>query len=62
MTTVINVTQYLEEGIAVVQDTAGKYIITKDSDKIQEIPSEIQKSTYRPSPCVLLQSRESMLT
>lgn len=61
MATVLNVSEYTREGFAVIEDTQGKYIASKHSDKIQEIP----KITYPfrvPNLCALLQPRERMLT
>lgn len=61
MSRFIQAIEYREEGFAIVVDTAGKYVVTKDNPNIIPLP-EIQNWRNPHSPCSLLQSRDSMLT
>ncbi len=61
MAKVINVQEFKEEGFAVVEDTQGKYLVTKHSDKIEVIPSV--RHPYIPrNPCALVQPISRMMT
>lgn len=60
MATVLNVSEF-PEGFAIIEDTQGKYIASKHSDKIEEIPKIIHPYIPRTT-CTLLQPRERMLT
>jgi hypothetical protein len=64
MPEVINVAEFKQDGFAIVEDTAGKFLFKKDSPEI--IPLEDKKTLVqffaRREPCALLQSRSRMLT
>lgn len=61
MAKVLNVSEYPLEGFALIEDTQGKYIAFKHSDKIQEIP-KVTHPYIPQNTCTLLQPRERMLT
>ena len=61
MPKVINVQEFKEEGIAVIEDTQGKYLVSKHSDKIEVIPS-VRHPDLPKNPCALVQERSRMLT
>jgi hypothetical protein len=61
MAKVINVQEFREEGFVLIEDTQGKYLASKHTDKVVEIPDVIHPYIPR-NPCVLLQSRNAMLT
>ena len=42
----INVIEYPEEGFAILEDSAGKYLVFRDTDEITDIGSEIGISNY----------------
>jgi len=64
---IINVTEY-EEGFAILQDNAGKFLYTKDNPNPIPLPDWeeqdlITKAWFgNKNPCALLQSRSAMLT
>jgi hypothetical protein len=58
---VLQVTEYKEEGIAIIEDARGKYIVTEKSPNF--IPLyDYESLVKRRTPCALLRNRESMLT
>lgn len=66
MSVVINVTEFKEEGFAIIEDNRGKFIATKVSSDIIPL-SDKTDETYkawlgRREPCALLQSRTAMMT
>ncbi len=61
MAQVINVLEFKEEGIAVIEDPQGKYLVSKHSDKIEVIP-EVRHPYIPRNPCALVQSRSGMMT
>ena len=61
MAAFISVQEFPVEGIAIIEDTKGKYLATKDSPDI--IPLyDLEAYFGRNQTCALLQSREAMLT
>lgn len=61
MAQVINVQEFKDEGFAIITDTQGKYLVSANTDKVEEIPQF--SSPFIPrNPCALVQSRASMLT
>jgi hypothetical protein len=66
MAKVTNIEEFRNEGFAIIEDTVGKYVVTKDSDNIFPIPAydkqTIEAYFGRRTPCALLQSRQSMMT
>jgi hypothetical protein len=64
MAKVTNIVEYPEDGIAIIEDTKGKYIATKYSpDIIPLYDFDLLKAYFgRNEPCALLQSRTAILT
>jgi hypothetical protein len=65
MAEILNVVEYKDEGFAIIEDTSGKYVFTKDSSSTIDIPvvSEVmvlQKWFSTKPPCALLQNRSTM--
>lgn len=63
----INATVYGKEGIAILEDTAGKFIVTEDSPDMIPLYDAKTEKIYqawfnKASPCALVQSRSAMLT
>lgn len=44
--TSINVIEYPEEGFAILEDSAGKYLVFRDTDEITDIEFDIGISNY----------------
>jgi hypothetical protein len=61
MASTLNVTEYLEEGFALIEDTEGTYLASKHTDSIVDIPKVIPP-VISTRNCILVQSREAMLT
>jgi hypothetical protein len=61
MASTLNVTEYLEEGFALIEDTEGTYLASKHTDAIVDIPKVIPP-VIPTRNCILVQSREAMLT
>lgn len=61
MAKVVNVQEFKQEGFAIIEDTQGKYLASKHTDKIVEIPDVIHPYVPR-NPCALVQARDQMLT
>lgn len=64
MAEVVQITQYQDEGIAIIEDSVGKFAVTKDSTDMVPIYDnpEVQAWFGYRSRCALLQSRQGMLT
>lgn len=64
MPEVIDVLEFKNEGFAIVQDTAGKFLINKNDSGIIPLDKQTTIAPLFPQrkPCYLLQSRTSMLT
>lgn len=64
MTKVVEVTQYSDEGIAIIEDSAGKFAVTKDSEEFIPIydSTEVQAWFGYRNRCALVQTRQGMLT
>jgi hypothetical protein len=64
MAHVLAVTEYPDEGIAIIEDTAGKYLVSKSNPNIIPIPEKVEATAWfslnRP-PCALLQTRAEMM-
>lgn len=61
MATVIEVKEFREEGIAIIEDTQGKYVVSAHTDKMEAIPEK--KFPFIPrNPCALVQPRVRMMT
>lgn len=61
MAKVINVQEFKEEGIALITDTQGKYLVSKHTDKVEVIP-EVMHPYVPRNPCALVQSIHRMMT
>lgn len=61
MAKVINVREFHQEGIAIVEDTQGKYLVSRHTDKIVVIP-EVDYPFIPRNPCALVQNRAQMMT
>jgi hypothetical protein len=62
MSQILKVTEYEEEGIAIIEDTQGKYIATRHNANIIALDDFNAWRGNSSTPCALLQSRSSMLT
>lgn len=71
MVTTVKVIEYNEEGIAIIEDTAGKYVVSRGSSDMIHVPNsekELEKYFGKRIPCALLkpnvhtQSRSAMMT
>jgi hypothetical protein len=64
MVQVIGVVEYKDEDFAIIEDTAGKAVITKNSDKQTPLYDKKILDSYfgRRTPCALLQGRDAMMT
>lgn len=61
MAKVINVQQFQEDGIAIITDTQGKYLVSRHTDDIEVIP-DFSHPFIPKSPCALVQNRSLMMT
>lgn len=61
MAQVVNVQEFREEGFAIIEDTQGKYLASKHSDKLVVIPDVTHPFIPR-NPCALVQARDQMMT
>jgi hypothetical protein len=61
MAQVIGVQEFREEGIAIITDTEGKYVVSAHTDKIEVIP-EVKHPFVPRNPCALVQTRDQMMT
>lgn len=61
MAKVINVQEFKEEGIAVITDTQGKYLVSKHTDALEEIP-EVRHPYIPRNPCALVQPLHRMMS
>jgi hypothetical protein len=61
MTRVIDIQEFREEGIAIVTDTEGKYVVSAHTDKLEVIP-EVKHPFIPRNPCALVQPRVRMMT
>lgn len=61
MAQVIDVQEFREEGIAIITDTEGKYLVSAHTDKMEAIP-EVKHPFIPRNPCALLQGRAAMMT
>jgi hypothetical protein len=68
MPEVVSVEEFKNEGFAIVEDTAGKFVISKHSPDMVPIEREDKKNKMVVPPvsshklCALVQSRDRMLT
>lgn len=61
MAKVINVREFKEEGIAIIEDTQGKYLVSQHTDKIEVIP-DFSHPFIPQNPCALVQPVHRMMT
>jgi hypothetical protein len=63
---IISVAEYRDEGFAIIEDTKGKFIVTKESDQMIPLYDNKTVEAYfgRRQICALLRSqeRDAMLT
>jgi hypothetical protein len=61
MAKVIDVQEYKDEGFAIIEDTKGRFLVTKDNPDIIPLDQPPMKVS-RHQPCYLLRNRDAMLT
>lgn len=64
MAKILKVTEYKDDGFAIIEDSVGKYIATKSSLDILPLSDskEAQMWFGSQTPCALLQGRSAMMT
>lgn len=64
MAKVLKVNEYKDDGFAIIEDSVGKYIATKNSPDIVPLydNDNVQAWFGNRTPCALVQSREAMFT